>query len=535
MKNTLESLFAAFVPVFAVALAASAAGDTITMKIEFGGFQGDAISVTGSSVVQNGSDATLYTVDYGDTVTISAVPSATGTFRKWYGDVPAGCDRESATLTFAATNNIDWLYGRIVHPWTLAEDKTYMTDGNFKVIVAVGDETRHELTVGGAQTHDYLLAETNTSVSVGVIDLGGAITLDGDEAPWTITAFKAQKTSMSLPVALDGIVHTVITPGTVTTQFDAQLFHRGDSDKNNDNMIYGAKYKTIILDEPNIASGTMFKDFFFGNQTGLVNLILELSNAPAFGGTTQILPYLSLNDVYTKFDWWRLGALASIPSGFFKAQWADGNGSNGTGSRFPGTGKLTLPSLRGVDYGNAGTGSAGTPFSPMFKLESLSLGGATYETTVTNLDDNAFAGDTKLDELTLHAAADMTVGTNIFGSIYRYYKTTQAGHTPSVMRFTGEAISTEAVSNLLFGVAAVDTAAKPVTIYASKYQTGWWRDSRAEWLSAATADEKAAYPGETVLGVYRENIAAPSGKAVVLHRGNDWDVATEPGLTVIVR
>ena len=527
MKNTLESLFAAFVPVFAVALAASAAGDTITMKIEFGGFQGDAISVTGSSVVQNGSDATLYTVDYGDTVTISAVPSATGTFRKWYGDVPAGCDRESATLTFAATNNIDWLYGRIVHPWTLAEDKTYMTDGNFKVIVAVGDETRHELTVGGAQTHDYLLAETNTSVSVGVIDLGGAITLDGDDTPWTITAFRGLKTSMSLPIALGGIVHTLITPGTITAASRSQIFHRGD------NKDYGAMYKTIIIDEPNIASGTMFTDYFFANQTGLANLVLELPNVPAFGGGSIVLPYL--NAVDTKFDWWRLDSLASIPSGFFKAQWSKADGTEGTGLRLRASGTLTLPSMRSVDYGNEGTGSAGTQFSPMIALESISLGGSTYETTVTNLDDNAFAGDTELDALTLHAAADMTVGTNIFGSAYRYPLTTQAGHTPSVMRFTGEAISTEAVSNLLFGVAAVDTAAKPVTIYASKYQTGWWRDTRAGWLSDATAEEKAAYPGETVLGVYRENAAAPSGKAVVLHRGNDWDVATEPGLTVIVR
>ena len=79
-----------------------------------------------------------------------------------------------------------------------------------------------------------------------------------------------------------------------------------------------------------------------------------------------------------------------------------------------------------------------------------------------------------------------------------------------------------------------NTVAKPVVIYASRLQEGWGRNGhRASWISDATAEELAAHPGEKVIGVYRAGASAPSGKAVVIHRPNDWDKPV--GLSVFVR
>ena len=95
-------------------------------------------------------------------------------------------------------------------------------------------------------------------------------------------------------------------------------------------------------------------------------------------------------------------------------------------------------------------------------------------------------------------------------------------------------MSEEAISNLLADVPVVSAAAKPVAIHASRFQDGW-KENRRDWISSPTATERAAYPGEKVLGVYRAGAEAPSGKAVILHRGNDWDKGTNPGLFIRLR
>ena len=100
---------------------------------------------------------------------------------------------------------------------------------------------------------------------------------------------------------------------------------------------------------------------------------------------------------------------------------------------------------------------------------------------------------------------------------------------------TGKAVSEEAISNLLADVSTVSAGAKPVAIYASKYQAGWWGVGRAEWISTPTAKERDAYPGKKLLGVYRAGAAAPSGKAVIIHCDNDWDRGMEPGLFIRLR
>jgi hypothetical protein len=188
-------------------------------------------------------------------------------------------------------------------------------------------------------------------------------------------------------------------------------------------------------------------------------------------------------------------------------------------------------------------------------VEGISLGGAAEGVTVTNLCTYAFAGNSSLKKLVLHASADMRVGKRIFadhtysdvkkvedvmvkedidGVSYDIGIMTSRGRVPDEIHFTGQAISAEAISNLLDAESVVDTAAKPVVIYASRYQTGWGGGGvTADWISAATAAEKAAYPGENVIGVYRAGADEPSGKAVILHRPNAWDVP--PGMTIILR
>ena len=218
--------------------------------------------------------------------------------------------------------------------------------------------------------------------------------------------------------------------------------------------------------------------------------------------------------------------------------------------RVPIMGAISLPNLRGVGWRVDTTQyDGGTLLFLMPNVEEISLGGASEETTVTNLCTYAFAGDSSLRKLTLHAAPDMTVGKRIFankthntsngvevvdGVAYSTGSQTSRGRVPDVIHFTGQAISEEAIANLLDTCPIVSSAAKPVVIYASRFQDGW-RDNRRDWISNSTSAERAAYPGEKVIGVYRAGAEAPSGKAVIIHRDNDWDEGTDPGLFIRLR
>ena len=152
-----------------------------------------------------------------------------------------------------------------------------------------------------------------------------------------------------------------------------------------------------------------------------------------------------------------------------------------------------------------------------------------------------------LRRLTLHAAPDIRIGRRIFadkthntsngvevidGVSYPVGNFTSRGRVPDVIRFTGQAISEEAVANLLDASPVVGSAAKPVVILASKYQDGW-KENRREWISDPTPAERAAYRGRQVLGVYRAGAEAPSGKAVVIHCQNDWDVTVKPSVMIL--
>ena len=499
-------------------------------------------TVTVSSDVPAVTDGEYYP---GTTVSLTAVPNATGTFRKWYGDVP----RESwtnATVSFVIERD-SWVYARFVHPWTLAADKATMTDGHFTVNVSVLDEAAHTLTVGKAA--EAGLSPTNDT-GTGTIDLGGPIRLAGDATPWTIDKFGGTRGSQSFPISrTNEVPFRYLSPGTVTTTstWGTQLFHRGDSGADKP-PLFGAPYTMVVLDEP--AQSGLICNFMFSNQTELEKLIVQAPNVTELfregdDNTVLVRIFPSKSPKETRFDWWNLPVLSKIQHGFFVNEWGDDGSLR---LRVPIGGALSLPSLRGVGWLAETTYfNGGSPLFLMPNVEEISLGGATEETTVTNLCTYAFAGDSSLRKLTLHAAPDMTVGTRIFAShtygtsnrveiidgvTYSIASHTSQGRVPDVIRFTGAAISSAAIANLLADVPVVSTAAKPVAIYASRYQDGW-RDNRREWISDPTSAERAAYRGQRVLGVYRAGAAAPSGKAVVIHCQNDWDQTTQPTILLL--
>ena len=500
-------------------------------------------SVTVSSDLPAAADGKYHV---GTTITLTAVPNETGTFRKWYGDIP----RESwtnATVSFIIERD-SWVYARFVHPWMLSADKTTMTDGNFTVYVSVLNEAAHTLTVGKAA--EAGLSPTNDT-GIGTIDLGGPIRLAGDQTIWTIDRFGGSRGSQAFPASREGPFR-YLSPGTVTTTsaHGTQLFHRGDTG-NDAPPLFGAPYTMIVLDEP--AGSTLICNFMLSNQSELNKLIIQAPNVTDLFRTgddntalARIFPSHSLAD--TRFDWWDLPSLFRIQHGFFVEEWGDDGSLR---LRVPARGKLSLPSLRGIDWLAETTYyDGGSPLFLMPNVEEISLGGATEETTVTNLCTYAFAGDSSLRKLTLHAAPDMTVGSRIFadhthntfrtnevvdGVTYSIGSQTSLGRVPDVIRFTGQAVSEAAISNLLADVPVVSADTKPVAIYASKYQAGWRGVGRAEWISTPTARERAAYPDKVLLGVYRAGGRAPSGKAVIIHQGNEWDKETDPGFFIRMR
>lgn len=510
------------------ALAVDAGSRSLT--IDRNGFFGDSVTV--ASDIPPAPDGGYYP---GTTITLTAVPDATGAFRKWYGDVPRE-SRTNVTASFVIERD-SWVYARFVHPWTLSADRTTMTDGNFVVNVSDANEGKHTLTVGRIVSGGAgLLADGDTGS--GVVDLGGPIRLDGDETPWTITKFAASKSTQVVSTNHVGEVHTYISPGTVTVGNGSQVLHCGDSNPDRGEEPYARSYRTIILDEPNIP--TLFNTYLIANQTETTRLIYDLPNVG--DARTSFRAFYRIPLTETSFDWWDISSLAAVTNSFFANTWGRYYAMY---RRVPCRGTLSLPRLRGVGWIH----NDGTLLYLMPGVEEISLGGATEETTVTNLCTYAFAGDSSLRKLTLHAAPDMAVGRRIFadhtynetngrepeiidGVAYLVGSNTSKGRVPDVIRFTGEAISSEAIENLLDACPVVATAAKPVTILASKYQDGW-REHRREWISDPTPAERAAYRGQLVLGVYRAGAEAPAGKAVIVHSQNDWDVTIKPTVLLV--
>lgn len=422
----------------------------------------------------------------GTTVTLTAKPNATGTFRRWYGDVPGGV-ADQATVTLTLTNNV-WLYCRFVHPWTLAPDRKTASNGNFTVNCRVtGDAANRALALGN-WTWGGLYAEDDAGQ--GVCDLGGPVRLDGDATPWTFVSWGDAMGALCATKHGKGAADVLLSPGTLRTMTAAQFLHHASRPD-------ARSYRMLVFDEPTM-TGT-WGGWATCGQSSLTRLILQLPCLSAFAsdGSLWNLPLPE-----TKFDWWNLEGLTALGAfSWFGLEWS---------WRAPASGNLALPALRTVNYPDK-SGERLAALAKMPAVESIALGGRTKADTVTNLCQGAFKSDKNLRSLTLYNGADLVVGAKPLEG------------TPALREvwLQGPAPGEEAVSNLFSSVAAAET--KPLKLYVSRLMKGW---TTAAYLDAPTDAERAEAPGEKVFAVYRgAGAAAGTGKALVIHRAGPYDPA----------
>lgn len=453
--------------------AASAARCKVT--VEHDAFFGDAVEV--SSDLAPGADGTYAA---GTTLTLTPKPSATGTFRKWYGDVPNGMCAETP-LTLVVSNDT-WVLARFTHPWTLSEDLKTASNGNFTINVTVKDGNR-ALGLGNGTAHG-LFADSDEGV--GTLDLGGDVLLPGDGTPWTFVVWEACDGLLVRERNGKGAVTTLFTPGTLTDLPWARLFAVDESGQ--------ASYRTVVFDEPKM--GGLWCDW--NGHASLTRLILQTPSLTAAFDRNYAFWGMPLSE--TKLDWWNLPRLASLAS----QAWA-----NDYGRHVEASGTLRLPSLCVVQK---------EALAWMPNVEAIELGGLKKKVFVTEIGANAFARDPKLRSLKIRNAADMTVGDAPF----------EGGATPREIVLTGPAIRDggAAFAALTSGVAAAET--KPVVICVSALM---W--SGTPYIDTAVSEaERAQLPGEEILGVYRGGAEAPLGKALVVKRPSPFDPR---GLAVVIQ
>ena len=453
--------------------AASAARCKVT--VEHDAFFGDAVEV--SSDLAPGADGTYAA---GTTLTLTPKPSATGTFRKWYGDVPNGMCAETP-LTLVVSNDT-WVLARFTHPWTLSEDLKTASNGNFTINVTVKDGNR-ALGLGNGTAHG-LFADSDEGV--GTLDLGGDVLLPGDGTPWTFVVWEACDSLLVQERNGKGAVTTLFTPGTLTDLPWARLFAVDESGQ--------ASYRTVVFDEPKM--GGLWCDW--NGHASLTRLILQTPSLTAAFDQNYAFWGMPLSE--TKLDWWNLPRLASLAS----QAWA-----NDYGRHVEASGTLRLPSLCAVQPES---------LAYMPNVEVVELGGRKRRTYVTEIGARAFAHDPRLRSLRVHNAEGLTVGEAPF----------EGGATPREIVFTGPAIRDggAAFAALTSGVEAAET--KPVVICVSALM---W--SGTPYIDTAVSEtERAQLPGEEILGVYRGGAEAPLGKALVVKRPSPFDPR---GIAVVIR
>lgn len=453
--------------------AASATRCKVT--VEHDAFFGDAVEV--SSDLAPGADGTYAA---GTTLTLTPKPSATGTFRKWYGDVPNGMCAETP-LTLVVSNDT-WVLARFTHPWTLSEDLKTASNGNFTINVTVKDGNR-ALGLGNGTAHG-LFADSDEGV--GTLDLGGDVLLPGDGTPWTFVVWEACDGLLVRERNGKGAVTTLFTPGTLTDLPWARLFAVDESGQ--------ASYRTVVFDEPKM--GGLWCGW--NGHASLTRLILQTPSLTAAFDRNYAFWGMPLSE--TKLDWWNLPRLASLAS----QAWA-----NDYGRHVEASGTLRLPSLCVVQK---------EALAWMPNVEAIEIGGLKKKVFVTEIGANAFARDPKLRSLKIRNAADMTVGDAPF----------EGGATPREIVLTGPAIRDggAAFAALTSGVAAAET--KPVVICVSALM---W--SGTPYIDTAVSEaERAQLPGEEILGVYRGGAEAPLGKALVVKRPSPFDPR---GIAVVIR
>lgn len=462
------------------------------VTIDHDTFFGDAVEVSADPAA--GPDGTYLP---GTTLTLTPKPSATGTFRKWYGDVSCA-DETNAVLSLVVTNDV-WLFARFVHPWTLSADRKTVSNGNFTINCTVANASARTLTLGAYKVFGLF---ADTDAGQGVLDLGGEVLAADDGTAWTFTGFLGQMSLFVREWHGKGDVTTFLSPGTLASwNASCQYLHTTQTAIANAKARGQKSYRTFILDEPTMTGG--WSGWMTCGQTDLTRFIMQ---TPKLSGLLGEGGFWGAPLSETKFDWWDLSGATRIAHGAFAS-------ANGWKGYVNASGTLRLPSLRNVEYADNGPYALGY----MAKVEGFELGGATKETTVTNISKYGFGLNASLRTLTICNAPNMTVGAEPF----------RWGQTPRTITFTGPALADDgtAFSNLTATVSAAET--KPVVVYASALR-GWADVSYLDYH--VTAEEWAQAPGERIIGVYRGGAAAPLGKALVVHRRSAFD--SDPTLLI---
>ncbi len=493
----------------------------VGLTVERDTFFDDSVTVSGAPELESGGG--VYPT--GSTLTLTAVPGTTGTFKRWYGDIG---DNNPTNATITVTPDGDsWVYARFVHPWTVTLDNPASTstsgtafNGNVLINVTDVDRNAKTLTVGREEDYGLFVVErvdngdgtvsTNMTGS-GVVDLGGDFLLNGE--PYAVTAYAYARSAMIPPPG--SAVTTLVSPGTFA-KFGGKSCFNGKPLSG----IWGTVYQTVILDEPDMT--TPLQDYMFGDNAvpRFVSVFPKLEN------WTPTAPFWNVAFSSTKLDWWDLSALSSLKPLAFHTQYL--NKPEGYANNHPlygkrladASGTLSLPGLRTVntDFGDNAT-AKGSPLMLMTGVEGIVLGGATKATTVTNIGDRAFAGDSSLRSLTIHSDADLVVGTGLFDDQWGMdaYGTARGadGRVPETMFFTGVAPNNDVFANLLERVGPKD---RPVQVFVKHYDATW---RRASYLNEPTTAEKRLYDGDPdfVFGVYRGTLFGFSyAKAIFIQR-----------------
>lgn len=445
-----------------------------TLKLDRDDFFDDQVAVT-----SDWAPAPDGTYLHGTRVTLSVTPNATGTFRRWYGDVPAA-QATNTTVTVTMTGNL-WVYCRVVHPWKLAADKRTASNGNFTINCQVNNESQRTLHLGG---WGWGTLYATADAGEGVCDLGGPVVLEGDSTPWTFTSWAGAQGFLCGTKHGKGAAHTLVTPGTMPTMTNAQFLHtNGRPD--------AASYKVFIFDEPNM-TGT-WSGWATCGQFDLTRMVLWLPSLGRFEGDGSLWQ-IPLSE--TKFDWWNLDGLTYLNGSSWASDWSNWAPASGT---------LTLPSLRSLHVNSNNRAS----LFLLHNVEEIVLGGRTKTDTVQSICNRAFESDVKLRTVTIYNDAAMTVGTGPLKGCTALQE----------IILQGPAIGETAFEALLSNVTAAST--KPQKVYVSRLMPGWMATTYLDY--APTAEEKAEAPGESVFAVYRGGAEAPNGKALVIHRPGPYD------------
>lgn len=406
-------------------------------------------------------------------LTARANTATGGVFAGWYGDVPDGKSPD-ATLVLRDADFTRWAFARFTHPWTLTRDgdRNALLDNDTFRLQATVDGAARTVTLGRDAVCS-LYAPDNTGD--GVLDLGGTVTgTDGLAYRIVSLGGKGSLLSSAQNDTIPG-ARVLLTPGTLTSVGDAQLFHATNR---------RATYEAILFDEPTATGGPA--RWFFSDQRLLKYVVFR---CPAFTFSTALdgMFYYSLVG-HTDVGWWTLDGVKTFGTGRNNNLKMD-NGR--TASRLRGS--LKLPSV--------------TVISPHV-LQDNNLGEAWLahgdaKVQVLNIQSNAF-NNAGITNLVLNAAPDLAVGEGAFLNLPNLKTVT----------YLGPVVNEDAFAAVL----ASATAAAPVTVYASTF-LGW---DKANYLDAPTADERANAPdGARILGVWRGPGGAPL--AWVCHRPSPFD------------